>query len=239
VTTRRILSVPAPVWIAFLVFVVVSLVSPQIDLRVSSYFYTEGLGFAARGAWWERLLYHSIGYVLTAVGAGLIALWLCSRTRRQCLLRLDGRKLGLLLGLLILVPGLLVHQGLKEHVGRARAVQLEQFGGGEAFTPAFVPSDAGGGSFSSGHAAAGFWLVAVAYALSGGFGIWTLAALMYALALSFARVAAGAHFLSDVVTSGFLVLIGWFVLSGLLGPGRNRGDRRGGAWRAWRRRHGR
>jgi lipid A 4'-phosphatase len=223
VNTPRLPSVPGPAWIAFLVFVAVSLAFPQIDLQVSSRFYTEGIGFAARGARWERVLYHSIGYTLTAAGIGLIATWLYNRVRRQRLLDLDGRKLTLLLGLLILVPGLLVHQGLKEHVGRARAVQLEQFGGDEAFTPAFVPADAGGGSFSSGHAAAGFWLVAVAYCLSGRFGVWTLVALGYAVALSFARVAAGAHFLSDVITSGFLVLIGWFVLSGLMGGSRTRG----------------
>jgi lipid A 4'-phosphatase len=116
------------------------------------------------------------------------------------------------------VPGLLVNLGLKEHVGRARAVNLEQFGGDARFTPAFVPSDEEGGSFSSGHAATGFWVVAVAYSLSGRFGPWAVVALVYAVVLSLARIASGGHFPSDVLASAFFVLMGWFVLCALTRP---------------------
>ncbi len=217
-TRGEFLAIPISVWLWFLVFVTVSLTFPQIDLWVSSLFFTPGVGFEIKGVWWERIIYRSIGYVVTILTLGLIATWLYNRLRHRRLLGLDTRKLGVLIGLLVLVPGLLVNLGLKEHVGRARAVNLEQFGGDARFTPAFVPSDQEGGSFSSGHAATGFWVVAVAYGLSGRFGPWAVVALVYAVVLSLARIASGGHFPSDVLASAFFVLMGWFVLCALTRP---------------------
>jgi lipid A 4'-phosphatase len=129
-----------------------------------------------------------------------------------------GRRLAFLLLLLALVPGLVVNQVLKEHWGRARPVQLEQFGGSKQFTPAFVLSDQGGGSFSSGHVAAAAWLVAVAAVLSGARSGWTLAAVGYLFATALARIAAGGHFLSDAVTSILLVWLGYLLLRRFLDP---------------------
>ena len=219
-TRGELLAIPASLWLWFLVFVTVFLAFPEIDLWVSALFYTPGVGFEINGLWWERIIYRSIGYIVTILALGLIGTWLYNRLGHQQLLGLDARKLGVLIGLLILVPGLLVNLGLKEHVGRARAVNLEQFGGEARFTPAFIPSDQGGGSFSSGHAATGFWVVAVAYSLSGRFGTWAVVALAYAVVLSFVRIASGGHFPSDVLASAFFVLMGWFVLGALIRPRR-------------------
>ncbi|MEA1048880.1 phosphatase PAP2 family protein [Lamprobacter modestohalophilus] len=127
----------------------------------------------------------------------------------------SGRQLGFLLLLLALVPGLVVNQVFKEHWGRARPIQLEQFGGHQTFTPAFVVSDQNGGSFSSGHVAAAAWLVAVPVVLFGVSSIWTGAALLYLLAMVLARMAAGAHFLSDTLTSILLVWLGFLILQRL------------------------
>jgi len=196
----------ADLWLAF----------PQIDLSVANLFSTQEGDFAARGASWEQLMYGSIDELLLVVGLGLIGAWIIGRRRQQAGRVVTGRRLAFLLLLLALVPGLIVNAILKEHWGRARPIQLEQFGGNRAFTPAFVVSDQGGGAFSSGHVAAAAWLVAVPVVLFGFGSTWTTLALLYLLAMVLARMAAGAHFLSDVLTSILLVWMGFLMLQRLL-----------------------
>lgn len=187
---------------------------PQIDLAVSDLCWSPERGFLGRGQAWEQLAYHSLGPLLTGVTLGLIGLQALGR-RLWWRPEIGQRSLALLL-LLALVPGLLVNLGLKEHWGRERPVQLERFGGTKTFTPAFVPSDQGGRSFSSGHVAAAAWLVAVAAALFGLGAPWTRLAALYALLVALARIAAGGHFLSDVLTSMLLVWMGYLLLKYLL-----------------------
>lgn len=131
--------------------------------------------------------------------------------------RVTGRRLSFLLLLLALVPGLIVNQVFKEHWGRARPIQIEQFGGNRLFTPPFIVSDQRGGSFVSGHVAAAAWLVAVAVLLAGWRSLWTLLSLAYLLNMALARIAAGAHFLSDALISIILVWLGYLLLQQLLG----------------------
>ncbi len=235
---RRLLAVSilffalADLWLAF----------PQIDLAVAGLFSTPEDGFVARGALWEQFMYGSIDELLVIVGLGLIGAWIVGRRhspirtghasdgaraahasprcRRQVLRsvasRVTGRRLAFLLLLLMLVPGLLVNQVFKTHWGRARPIQLEQFGGHRTFSPAFVVSDQGGSAFSSGHVAAAAWLVAVPAVLFGVGSVWTGLALLYLLAMALARMAAGAHFLSDTLTSILLVWLGFLILQRLL-----------------------
>lgn len=225
----------ADLWLAF----------PWIDLTVASLFWTPEGEFAGRGALWEQFMYRSIDELLVIVGLGLIGAWAIRRWRSgvgalpriareprskipsprihrpslspSAAQHLTGRRLSFLLLLLALVPGLIVNEVLKEHWGRARPIQVEQFGGNRLFTPPFVLSDQGGGSFSSGHVAAAAWLVAVAVGLFGVGSAWTLVTLVYLGAMVLARVAAGAHFVSDALTSILLVWIGYLVLERLLG----------------------
>lgn len=216
-----------PLLVALILFFAVadlSLAFPEIDLAVAALFWGPDGVFGARGQQWEQLLYHSIGTLLVAVGIGLIGAWLFGRLRRQSAPFVTGRRLAFLLLLLSLVPGLLVNQVFKEHWGRARPVQLEPFGGSKQFTPAFVLSDQGGGSFSSGHVAAAAWIVAVTVSLFGVRSLWTAAATIYLLLMALARIAAGGHFLSDALTSillvwiGYLLLQRWFPTDSATGP---------------------
>jgi lipid A 4'-phosphatase len=215
----------ADLWLAF----------PWIDLAVAGLFWTPEGGFAARGALWEQFMYGSIDKLLITVGLGLIGTWAIPRWLMSARNRhrnegqpaqasrdsvrassLTGRRLIFLLLLLALVPGLIVNAVFKEHWDRARPIQIEQFGGHRTFTPAFVVSDQGGGAFSSGHVAAAAWLVAVPVVLFGLRSLWTGLALLYLLAMVLARMAAGAHFLSDALTSIMLVWLGFLILQRLL-----------------------
>lgn len=191
-------------WIIFFACADLVLAFPALDLRLAALFYHPDIGFPLAGQGWERVLYHSVPGVLGAVVLGISA----ARWRGW----ITGRTLALLLCLLVVVPGVIVNQLLKEHCGRPRPVQVTAFGGTQRFTPAFVCSAQGGGSFSSGHAAAAFYLVAVASTVAPGRLFWQALAWGYALLVGGARIVAGAHFFSDVLVSGLLIWVSLPVL---------------------------
>jgi len=204
---RRLLWVPLWLWIALTAFCALFLLVPQIDLAVSKHFFTPGVGFEAKGTWLERLMHGSVGFLLIWGNLGLIALLLIGRSAPRLRIGLGAKELAFLLLLLALGPGLIVNGLLKENWGRARPIDLVQFGGSKTFTAAFVPSEQEGKSFSSGHAAASaYWTVVVL--LLAPRRTWLLrVAVAYSLSVSWMRMAAGGHFLSDILTSYFVVAI--------------------------------
>jgi lipid A 4'-phosphatase len=205
------------------------LVSPQIDLAVSRWFYIPGQGFM----WGDRLpvalVYRAVPWIswacLAVVAIGAIWLFLMDRP----LWRLDRKALVFLVVSLAAGPGLLANTLLKDHWGRARPTQIEPFGGARQFTPAPLPAAecAENCAFVSGHAALGFSLVAFAFLLprGGRRRAATAAALVIGAVIGLARVVQGAHFLSDVVFAGLLIygttaLLYWWIVGrdGLAAP---------------------
>jgi len=183
--------------------------APDIDLWFSALFYRTGSGFFLADAMPVRLLFRSAPYLTAAIL--LFAAVAAARHyfARRSLLGCDARAAFYLVLALALGPGLLVNTILKDHWGRARPTQIVAFGGDRQFTPALVPARQceRNCSFSSGHAALGFSLVAVAFlardARRRRLAIAT--ALACGSLLGLARIAQGGHFLSDVVLSGLLV----------------------------------
>jgi membrane-associated PAP2 superfamily phosphatase len=112
---------------------------------------------------------------------------------------------------LALGPGLVVNLLFKSLWGRARPVQIDQFGGDAAFTPAWVISDAcqSNCSFVSGEGSSAAWIVGVLLVVTPA--RWRPAVLplglVYALALSMNRLAFGGHFLSDILLSWALTAL--------------------------------
>ena len=110
---------------------------------------------------------------------------------------------------LMLGPGLLVSEVLKNHWGRARPKDIVEFGGPMHFTPAWVISDQclWNCSFTSGDAAVGFSPL-VGCAVDRRRRWWWLAIGMgLGLGVGLLRMAMGGHFLSDVLLSGVIVSI--------------------------------
>jgi membrane-associated phospholipid phosphatase len=99
---------------------------------------------------------------------------------------------------------------LKDHWGRARPYQIEAFGGTHQFTPAPLPADQcqRNCSFVSGHAALGFSLVGFAFLMPTGRprNLVLAAALSFGALVGLARIAAGHHFLSDIIDAGLVVV---------------------------------
>jgi len=188
--------------------------APALDLAVSGLFWREGEGFHLRAAWPARLAYDAVPVLTQAVLAALaLAVIVLVVRRRPAAARaglLDRRSVAFLGLSLLLGPGLVVNGLLKSLWGRARPSQVEAFGGAQPFTPALVPADAclANCSFVAGHAAMAFWFVAFAFLLSdrrsrrAAFA----AGLAFGAVVGFGRIVQGAHFLSDVVFAGIVVV---------------------------------
>ena len=183
---------------------------PGIDLWVSGLFYDPQHGFWL-AAWPPvQAVTASIRWVTWAillVAAGG-AVWL--RLTGRPLWRFDRNALIFIVAALTIGPGILVNTVLKDHWGRARPYQVEQFAGTHQFTPAPLPADqcTRNCSFVSGHAAVGFSLVAFAFLLPVGRrrDQAIAAAIAFGGLIGLGRIAAGHHFLSDIVDAGLLVI---------------------------------
>jgi lipid A 4'-phosphatase len=195
---------------------------PELDLAFTGLFYSPNAGFTQNGSPWERALYESVDWIVGIAVVGAVGVLVLEAARRGPFQH-RGKVAALLLVVLALGPGLVVNGILKEHWGRARPRDVSQFGGDRSFTPALVIADEceRNCSFSAGHPSAGFALAALAYVWASRRRRWAIiaSATAFGLLVGLARVAAGGHFLSDVLFSGVIV-IGLAVVLGdrWLGP---------------------
>jgi lipid A 4'-phosphatase len=203
---KKILHVPLTIWLLFVASSLVFVFFPQIDIFISNLFY-DGKGFPINGTLFEEVFYYSVKPLIIAFSLGALLIFLYNFFSKKNLFNINAKVILYLLLTLGLAPGLIVNSVLKENWERARPAQTTQFGGDKEFSPAFIVSDQEGYSFSSGHAAGAFSLLAFALLLKRQRTFWISVALIYGVLVSFARVSAGGHFLSDVVTSFFLVTI--------------------------------
>lgn len=143
-----------------------------------------------------------IGGSLGVLAAGFFATrW--QRWRRYALF---------VLATILLGPGLLVNGVFKEHWGRPRPVQTLDFQGTHAYIPPLQMGPLGGNSsFPSGHASIAFSYVVFWFLWRRGkprlaglalAGAGTLGGVM-----GFARMAGGAHYLSDILWAGYLTYL--------------------------------
>lgn len=201
-------------WILFLILALMFVLFPQIDLAVSGWFYD-----AATQSWPLNhhpisdsvyALFRYVPYVLVPVLLIVVALTFVKNGIDKA-----QRKIWVfILVSLIAGPGILVHSVFKETFDRARPKQVEEFGGHSGFTPAWVISDKCEkkkcASFVSGHAAMGFWLMALAWVFRRRSWLW--AGIVVGCVVSAGRIVQGGHFLSDTVMAGFVC---YFVYRGL------------------------
>ena len=159
----------------------------------------------ANHAVWS-LFYRSAPWVTASLAVAGVALSVIGSLREQSK---QLRLYGLFILLCVAVgPGLIINVVLKDHWGRARPRQIVEFGGRLEYTQPFVLTGTYGKSFPCGHCSVG-------YLYAAGWWVWRrrrprLAALSLAFGLlvgtllGIGRMAAGAHFLSDVLWSALL-----------------------------------
>jgi lipid A 4'-phosphatase len=202
---RPLVTVLGVLALVSLIFLLV----PSVDLAVSRLFYTPTAGFAegrrpVLEAWRNlgRLVEWAFAITFTIP---LLLKILLPRSR----LLIQPRATLFVLTTFALGPGLIVNGILKEHWGRARPRALLEFGGEAAFSPAWWISDqcARNCSFVSGEAASAFCLVTLVFLVRrerrAAIAVFTLS---FAAIVSLARIAAGAHFLSDILIAWLMTL---------------------------------
>jgi lipid A 4'-phosphatase len=191
---------------AFVFFSLFAVLVPSLDLAVSRFFF-DGVEFP-RAAWWVKFQQDLLTLFLCITMLSVVLVYAWNRLLRQRVLEIDGRKVLYLLLVLIIGAGLIVNAGFKNNFGRARPRDVVEFGGSRAFTPAYVVSREcrTNCSFSSGDAAAGFFTIALVMAFQRR-RVYYAAAGALGVVVSVSRLAAGAHFLSDIVVSFFVMLI--------------------------------
>ncbi|MYZ49229.1 phosphatase PAP2 family protein [Propylenella binzhouense] len=210
-----------PVLAALLLLVLVALpflVVPALDLAASRLFYAEGTGFpgAARGLQAIRDLGRAVEIAFAAILALPLLVKLAFPESR---LLVRPRTTLFVLLTYAIGPGLIVNALFKEHWGRARPRDIVEFGGTLEFTrvwqlAANCPTNC---SFASGEAASAFFVVAAAFIVPRGWRRATLAAaLLFAAIVSYARLAMGGHFLSDILAAWAIVLVVMVVLRELV-----------------------
>jgi len=191
----------------------------DLDLTLLANFHDpqQGWRLANQFPWSQLYDYGTIPATVLASSA-LLTLLSSLVTRRT----VPFRKQALFLVLLMTIgPGLLVNVVFKDHWGRPRPREIQQFAGAERFLPVWSKGiDGNGYSFPSGHASMGFYLMAPFFvlrrsrpamaklALGGGLGAGIL--------IGLARMVQGGHFASDVLWSGGFVYLSGMTLYHLL-----------------------
>jgi lipid A 4'-phosphatase len=179
---------------------------PEIDLSISGFFQADGAGFVGQRNGLVLALYRAIPPVAWTVALACAAMLVVSRWRP-----VPARwrhRAAMLLALLVVGDLGVVNLGFKEIWGRARPAQIAEFGGPARFTPALRPTDQcrHNCSFVSGHASAGFALMAV-----GALGSartrrrWLAIGAAAGLLAGLARISQGGHFASDIVFAGLVM----------------------------------
>jgi len=172
-------------------------------------FYQPGVGFT----WPERGFMEFVRAALPVIILGgfvfCIVLWVAGIWYEQWFWGMTTNRAVYLMTTLMVGPGIIVNALLKPNWGRARPKDITLFGGSEAYTPPLWVADAceRNCSFVSGHASIAFWVTAYAFLLPSK---WRLTGVLAGTAFGFGvglvRVAQGAHFLSDVMFAGIIVL---------------------------------
>lgn len=199
----------------------------DVDRRVAAHFYRPEAGwYLAKAPVWAWLYTYGtipgLILTLTALLVSLAGLYVqrLKPLSRPCLL---------VVLTTIIAAGLLVNAVLKQYWGRPRPDQTIEFGGKWAYRPIFPPGPPGkGASFPCGHCTMGFVFLSMAgfYRQNKVAAVSGLAAgVVLGVLLSAARIAQGAHFLSDTIWSMGIVAMTVSILYAYFSP-RSQEDRK-------------
>jgi lipid A 4'-phosphatase len=197
---------------------------PELDLHLQRHFFLAGPGHFIGNHQPVLMAVSEVLVPCLTVGLTLLAVVAASlrllRPRHRLAAK-AGHLALMLVASLGVGSGLLVNEVFKNHWGRPRPSQIQEFGGSLTYSPPLVRrTDAQAClrncSFTSGDASVGFALLAFAVVFPSRRRLWTGIALTSGLALGGVRMAEGRHFLSDVLFSGVLVSLATLAMVGLL-----------------------
>lgn len=199
---------------------VVFAVYPRLDLGISAFFYNRQANlFDANVQPWVQNTRAAarILIALLAAPACFAVLGKLILPRRRMLI--SGRAALFVIITLALGPGLLTNVVLKDYWGRARPIDVTEFGGAYRFTPWWDPRGdcPENCSFIAGEASGAFWTLAPAALAPPQWRALAYAgALAFSVAISLLRIAGGGHFFTDVVFAGVFTFLLIWATHGLL-----------------------
>lgn len=183
-----------------------------LDLWAAGLFIGDTPQLHAVNWWWVELINAYIPAVFRVIVLIALVAWLVvTRVKRAAQWRLP---LAFVVLAVTLGPGLVVNSGFKDNWQRARPYQVEPFGGTQQFTRAAVMTDQcdNNCSFVSGHVACGFFLASMMLVDRRRRVVWGIAGIASGFTIGFARMADGAHWLSDVLWAAPITLMcSWVV----------------------------
>lgn len=183
---------------------------PELDINISNFFFSDKLGFIYKDNYLVKLIFRIIP-ILTKIFISICIIYmLYIFIKYKNIQNIFSSWAFFLVITASIGPGLTVNSLLKENFGRARPKHVAEFTGKKVFSPAFIISDQCNTncSFSSGHAAMGFYFSAIAYVASNlYFTRIYLAGIVFGTLVGLSRIIMGGHFASDVVASCFIVLL--------------------------------
>jgi len=193
----------------FLLCVVFFTTYPELDILVSSLFYSAEAGkFVWRYAAVNSFVYEYTNYLAYILTFSLLGLVVAAYGSKIQVLTKKKKVIMFLFLTLVAGPGFVVNTVFKDNWDRPRPREVIEFGGSFKFEPPLSPTfeceDCY--SFVSGHASVGFYFFAVALLLRKR--RWLLLPVLMGGGIGFVRIMQGGHFLSDVIFSGWVV---WFV----------------------------
>ena len=199
---------------------VICAVDPQLDLDIAGAFFDPARHlFDVNAQMWVQHMREAARVLITLIVLPAFLAVIGKLIWPQRRMLIEARAAAFLIATLALGPGLLTNVILKDHWGRPRPIDVQQFGGDYRFTSWWDPRGdcPDNCSFIAGEPSGAFWTLAPA-ALAGP----ELQPLAYAAALAFGaglgvlRIAAGAHFFSDVVFAGVLMYLLIWLIHGLI-----------------------
>jgi membrane-associated PAP2 superfamily phosphatase len=193
---------------------------PELDLKLAGLFFDP----LPRGFWrgYNPVYLQLRGaatWLITLVAVLAVVALAVKLLRPRHPLLIPGRAVVLMLVTLAVGPGLLANVILKDYWGRPRPIDVAEFSGPEHFRRWWDPRGdcPKNCSFVAGEPSGAFWTLAAAAVVPPP---WRApayaAALLFGAALGVLRMAAGAHFFSDVVFAGVLIFLLIWLTHGFL-----------------------
>jgi len=186
---------------------------PQIDVMITSLFFTKAKGFFWSDSFIIRVLFNIPKPIVGLAILSLLVL-IIDLVFRKRLFGIRPLFLFYFVSVMVIGPGLIVNTVFKDNWGRARPLQTTEFNGAAIFTPAFIPSDQCkvNCSFVCGHAAGTYALITLALLVKRRRTIAMTGAIVLGSFVGLGRMIQGAHFFSDVIFSFVIVYLSSKVL---------------------------
>ena len=196
--------------ILFFFFFIFFLIYPKFDITFSRLFFENDV-FISERIVFIKILRTFLKNLMIIVPIILLILFLFDYYKRLkkikplLSLRLRFSIIGLIIGPII-GSGIIANWYFKDHWGRARPVQISEFGGVKNFTPPFVKTNQceKNCSWISGEGSAAFSFIVGTLILKNP--LYFLLNLFFGIVVSFCRISMGGHFLSDNLFALFFMV---------------------------------